>query len=139
MESSSITAPLTPWAATLRSNMHSRPSLSVQAGYVTTLAHHLEVFPGSNNVSQILPAGENADDFKPFKDFTRGSSYAATEGNSSYHGLQVTVEKEFAGGLNFLGTYTWSKTLSDAQTAQPREHFPAGIPRSGRSRIRNPR
>ena len=49
-----------------------------------------------------------------FKDFLRGSSYAATKGNSSYHGLQVTVEKEFAGGLNFLGTYTWSKTLSDA-------------------------
>ena len=91
-----------------------KPSLSIQAAYVTTLAHHLEVFPASNNVSQILPAGENADDFKPFKDFLRGSSYAATEGNSSYHGLQVTVEKEFAGGLNFLGTYTWSKTLSDA-------------------------
>src|SRR4029077_14647953 len=86
-----------------------KPSLSIQTGYVTTLAHHLEVFPNSNNVSQILPASENADDFKPFKDFFRGSSYAATEGNSSYHGLQVTVEKEFAGGLNFLGTYTWSK------------------------------
>ena len=78
------------------------------------LAHHLEIFPGSNNVRQLLPASENADDFKPFKDFFRGSSYAATEGSSFYHGLQITVEKAFAGGLNFLGTYTWSKTRSDA-------------------------
>src|SRR5207249_6159646 len=31
-----------------------RPSLSVQAGYVTTLARHLEVFPGSNEPSAIL-------------------------------------------------------------------------------------
>jgi hypothetical protein len=90
------------------------PSISVQAGYVTTQGRHLEVFAGSNNVSRILPASENADDFKPFRDFARGSSYAATEGNSFYHGLQVRVEKAFSNGLNFLGTYTWSKTCSDA-------------------------
>ncbi len=90
------------------------PSLSVQAGYVTTLARHLEAFPGTNRVSQILPPGENSDNFKPFLDFQRNSSYAATEGSSYYHGLQVTVEKQYASGLNFLGTYTFSKTRSDA-------------------------
>jgi hypothetical protein len=91
------------------------PSMSVQAGYVTSLARHLEVFPGSNNVTQILPASADANLFKPFLDFNRGSSYAATEGNSFYHGLQTKVEKQFAGGLNFLATYTWSKTRSDAR------------------------
>ena len=137
-EFSLITDPLL-YGWQLYSQYALKPSLSIQAGYVTTLAHHLEVFPGSNNVSQILPAGENADDFKPFKDFTRGSSYAATEGNSSYHGLQVTVEKEFAGGLNFLGTYTWSKTLSDAQDLlSPGSTFPQGY-RAPDARIRNPR
>ncbi len=30
------------------------PTLSVQAGYVTSLARHLESFPNSNNVTQIL-------------------------------------------------------------------------------------
>ncbi|HXN53581.1 MAG TPA: TonB-dependent receptor [Candidatus Acidoferrum sp.] len=89
-------------------------SMSIQAGYVTSLARHLESFPGTNNVSQILPASANADNFKPFKDFGRGSSYAATEGSSAYHGLQVKLEKQFAAGLNFLGTYTWSKVRSDA-------------------------
>lgn len=90
------------------------PSMSIQAGYVTSLARHLEVFPGSNNVTQILPASANADNFKPFTDFARGSSYAATEGNSAYHGLQVKVEKRYASGLNFLGAYTWSKVRSDS-------------------------
>ena len=49
-----------------------------------------------------------------FQDFGYGSSDATTDGNSYYHGLQVKVEKQFAAGLNFLGTYTWSKVRSDA-------------------------
>src|SRR6266550_3728717 len=93
-------------------------SMSVQAAYVTSLARHLESFPGSNNVTQILPAslpaGEKTSQFLPFQDFSRGASYAATDGSSAYHGLQTKVEKQFSGGFNFLATYTWSKTLSDA-------------------------
>jgi hypothetical protein len=94
------------------------PSMSVQAGYVTSLARHLESFPNSNNVTQIvptnLPAGQSTSNFVPFRDFGQGSSYAATEGSSAYHALQTKVEKQFAGGLNFLATYTWSKTRTDA-------------------------
>jgi hypothetical protein len=90
------------------------PTLSVQAGYVGTMARHLEVFPGSNQVSQILPANANADLFKPFLNFGRGASYATTQGSSYYHGLQTKVEKQFAHGLNFLFAYTYSKTRSDA-------------------------
>jgi hypothetical protein len=89
------------------------PSLSLQTGYVTSLGRHLEVFPNSNNVTQILPAG--ATQTVPFPDFGKGSSYATTDGSSFYHGWQTTVEKRFGSGLNFLGTYTWSKTMSDAQ------------------------
>jgi Carboxypeptidase regulatory-like domain/TonB dependent receptor/TonB-dependent Receptor Plug Domain len=105
------------------------PTLSVQAGYVTSLGRHLEVFPNSNNVTQILPAnlpnGLTLNDTGattlpvsqgglPFPDFGAGSSYAITEGSSYYHGLQTKVEKQFSNGLNFLATYTWSKVLSDA-------------------------
>ena len=94
------------------------PSMSLQAAYVTTQARHLEVFPGSNNVSEILPqslsVNDNIKNHIPFPDFARGSTQATTNGNSIYHGLQVTVEKRFSGGFNFLGTYTWSKSLTDA-------------------------
>ncbi|HXP43391.1 MAG TPA: hypothetical protein VN833_24280, partial [Candidatus Acidoferrales bacterium] len=41
-------------------------------------------------------------------------SFAATIGNSFYHGLQTKAEKRFANGLNFLATYTYSKTRTDA-------------------------
>jgi carboxypeptidase family protein/TonB-dependent receptor-like protein len=89
------------------------PSLSLQAGYVTSLARHLETFPGSNNVTQILPKG--ATQVIQFPDFGQGASYATSNGSSFYHGLQTTVEKRFGNGLNFLVTYTWSKVLSDAR------------------------
>jgi hypothetical protein len=96
------------------------PSMSFQAAYVDTEARHLEVFPGANDLTQVLPT-QNPDGsslnpqlFVPFPDFGRGTSLAQTEGNSRYHGLQLKLEKHFANGLNFLGTYTYSKVLSDA-------------------------
>jgi hypothetical protein len=90
------------------------PTLAVQAAYVTTQARHLETFPGSNNVTTVADNNANQADLVQFPDFGRGSSYAATQGNSIYHGLQTKVEKRFASGLNFLATYTWAKTLSDS-------------------------
>jgi hypothetical protein len=108
------------------------PTLTVQAGYVTSLARHLEVFPGSNNPTQILPTGTQLTNTAganggpgsgafaasqgglPFPDFGGNNSYALTAGNSFYHGLQTRAEKRFASGLNFLATYTWSKTRTDA-------------------------
>ena len=96
------------------------PSMSFQAAYVDTEARHLEVFPGANDLTQVLPTqnpdGSNLNPqlFVPFPDFGRGTSLAQTEGNSRYHGLQLKLEKHFANGLNFLGTYTYSKVLSDA-------------------------
>src|SRR5438309_1333415 len=81
------------------------PSMSVQAGYVTSLARHLESFPGSNRPSQIVPTNlppsiPYAATYLPFPDYGESASYAATEGDSVYHALQTKVEKQFAGGLN---------------------------------------
>ena len=89
------------------------PTMSIQAGYVNSSARHIETFPGANNVTSIQPTSATASDFVQFPDFAIGSSYAATQGNSSYNGLQTKLEKQFGGGLSFLAAYTWSKTLSD--------------------------
>ena len=35
---------------------------------------------------------------------------------STYHALQVKVDKRFSRGLSFLVAYTWSKTLTDAES-----------------------
>jgi hypothetical protein len=40
-------------------------------------------------------------------------------GNSTYHALQVGVEKRFAQGLSFLVSYTVSKNITDADSAGP--------------------
>ncbi len=90
------------------------PSMSVQAGYVTSLARHLEAFPGSNNPTSIAPSGTPESTLVPFPDFGFGNSYAATAGMSAYHSLQTKIEKQFANGLNFLFTYTFAKTMTDA-------------------------
>ena len=49
-----------------------------------------------------------------------GNIYGQNEsqGNSTYHSLQASVEKRFSGGLYFLGSYTFSKTLTDADYSQ---------------------
>ena len=49
----------------------------------------------------------------PFPDFG-GGSYQATDGISSYHGLQTKLQQQVSHGLTFLFTYTWSKAMSDA-------------------------
>ena len=37
-------------------------------------------------------------------------------GLSTYHALQAKLEKRFSKGLSFLVAYTWSKTLTDAES-----------------------
>ncbi len=90
------------------------PTIAVQAGYVTSLARHLEIFPGSNNVTSIAAFNADQTALVPFPDFSRGASYAATEGTSNYHSLQTKIEKRFGSGLSLLATYTYSKVLTDA-------------------------
>jgi hypothetical protein len=96
------------------------PTLSLQAGYVTSLARHLESFPGSNRPTQILPVDASlattpaSQGGLPFPDFGQNASYAITSGNSHYHSLQTKAEKQFTGGLSFLATYTWSQARTDA-------------------------
>jgi hypothetical protein len=51
-----------------------------------------------------------------------GSSVIETTsaGNSNYNALWVTVNRQFAHGLQFSGSYTWSKSLDDSS----RVNFP---------------
>ncbi len=40
-------------------------------------------------------------------------------GNSTYHAAIVKVTKRFSGGMTMLGSYTWSKLLTDADSSEP--------------------
>jgi hypothetical protein len=99
-------------------------TLSAQASYVFTDGQDLQGGVGYNNVNQILPNGTGTGKGCPYADYPQnscvpfpdfgGGSYQATYGDSQYHGLQTKLEQQFANGLTYLLTYTWSKTMSDA-------------------------
>ncbi len=50
----------------------------------------------------------------PFGDFNPNES----NGSSVYHGLSVNLRKRFANHFEFLGSYTWSKSIDDSTDLQ---------------------
>ena len=97
------------------------PTMSAQIGYVFTQASRLQINLGANNVTALI--GQNLSSSvvgspgiggtSPFPDFG-GGSWAQTRGASVYNGLQAKLEQQFSNGLNYLLTYTFSKTMTDA-------------------------
>ena len=53
---------------------------------------------------------------RPYPRFTTVTLYRNNVGNSTYHSLQARVEKRFARGLTFSGSYTHSKLIDDASS-----------------------
>jgi hypothetical protein len=59
--------------------------------------------------------------FRPFPQFSyiNMDSYLQNLGQATYNALEVKVEQRFHNGLNLLASYTFSKTLTDADVIQP--------------------
>lgn len=51
---------------------------------------------------------------RPFPQFSGLSTYVTPWADSSYHSLQLQIEKRFAHGLQAQGAYTWSKSIDNA-------------------------
>jgi Carboxypeptidase regulatory-like domain len=75
------------------------------------------VNPGNDTVAQIL---------RPFPQYldiggSNNSKCACLEnlGTSTYNALQAKLERRFRNGLNLLASYTYSKTLTNADSAIP--------------------
>lgn len=49
-----------------------------------------------------------------------GNIYGENEsvGNSTYHSLQLKAEKRYSNGLSVIGSYSWSKILTDSDATQ---------------------
>jgi hypothetical protein len=69
-------------------------------------------FPSNALVAQALV---------PFPQYFGFNTDGALEnlGQSSYDALQVSLRRRFRNGLNLMASYTWSKTLTDADAALP--------------------
>jgi hypothetical protein len=67
---------------------------------------------GDANIAQAL---------RPFPQYKSIDTDCCLEnvGQSTYNGLLAKLERRFNNGLNLLASYTWSKTLTDADSALP--------------------
>ncbi len=54
---------------------------------------------------------------RPFPQFTGVTALFPPRGSSIYHALQVRVQKNMSNGLQFVGNYTWSKTISNSDVS----------------------
>ncbi|MBL8230081.1 MAG: TonB-dependent receptor [Bryobacterales bacterium] len=53
---------------------------------------------------------------RPFPDYQTVQTFAANNASSTYHSLQIFVEKRFSAGISALFSYTNSKLITDAQS-----------------------
>ncbi len=53
----------------------------------------------------------------PYPQFTNVNTEPLLAANSIYHALQLVAEKRYSNGLQFLVSYTWSKSIDDASNA----------------------
>jgi len=62
-------------------------------------------------------SGSLAQSLRPFPQYLGvGASQSANIGNATYHSLQAKLEKRFSKGLWLLASYSWSKTITDANS-----------------------
>lgn len=74
-----------------------------------------EPFPGFGTKRQIAEA------LLPWPQFFALNTDCCLEnlGQSSYDALEVSLQRRFHAGLNLMASYTWSKTITDADSTMP--------------------
>ncbi len=110
--------------------------MSAQVAYVYTRGNHMQIGPGTNNVTTLLPAGASTTNAVPFPDFNHGSSYNITAGTSNYNSLQTKLEKQFANGLQFLASLHLVKGAWRCSGPVEWRKL-SGLSRAGRARLRS--
>ncbi len=90
-------------------------NLFIEADYVGSKATHIltlsDLNQFVNNGQQVLLNPQNQP-VLPYPGFGL-LEYSQNDGNSSYNGLDLTVERRFTAGLAFRLAYTWSKSIDD--------------------------
>jgi hypothetical protein len=87
--------------------------LAVKASYVGSRGNHLDLRYEGN---PALPPGPGS--IQPRRRYPNIGSITVGDsvGFSTYHSLQLSAEKRFSKGLQFLAGYTWSKSLDTASS-----------------------
>jgi len=51
---------------------------------------------------------------RPYPHFLAMTVFNPSSSSSTYHALPLKIERRYASGIGFLGSYTWSKNISDS-------------------------
>jgi hypothetical protein len=85
---------------------------AIAAGITSPFASFTTLTGGNDLVGQaLLPY--------PQLGYLNNDSYLQNRGQADYDALEVKLDRKFRNGLNLLASYTWSKTLTDADSVQP--------------------
>jgi Carboxypeptidase regulatory-like domain/TonB dependent receptor len=103
--STNLTPMVSQWNLQLQRQIATNQSVSL--AYVGTNGDHLTRNYNANQ--QLYGTGDQLDP-------NLGGSITVQDnrGKSSYNALQAQYERRFTGGLQFMGSFTWSKTLDDS-------------------------
>jgi hypothetical protein len=86
-------------------------------------AYNIPLGGSSNGVNAPYStfAGAIGQALRPFPqyDYIQGDCCLENLGHSSYNAMVVSLERRFRNGFNLQASYTWSKTLTDADSAIP--------------------
>lgn len=85
-------------------------SLMVEVAYVGSSGNRLLT---ASNINAAPPGSTNPVPRQPFGPALAEIRELSNSAHSIYHGLQSKVEKRFSGGVYFLASYTWSKSIDD--------------------------
>jgi hypothetical protein len=90
----------------------------IETAYIANVGHKLG---GQDvNINQIPlvngrgPASQSQRN-RMFPQFGNVTTISPSWGNSTYHSMNVKLERRFSHGLNMLGNYTWSKFIDDVE------------------------
>ena len=104
-------------------------NLLARVSYVGNLGRHLPYSLDTNYAVYVPGASTTANiqNRRPFSSFGQVLT-SLSEGNSSYHSLQASLERRFA-ALSFDANYTWSKAIDEySQDATPGQSASLSIP-----------
>jgi len=93
-------------------------NIVLKAVYLGNLGRHLDI---NYNYNQAIPGPGAIAPRMPLYGLAPGvvgDTYAATDGVSDYHSLQLTAEKRFSQGLSFLSAYTYAHSIDNVPLQQ---------------------
>jgi len=93
-------------------------NMLLDVAYLGNVGHHISGDASEFNVIPLVDGrgpAKQLQSLRPFPQFNSVTHVFPSWGNSSYHAMNVKVEKRYAHGLNFLMNYTWSKFLDDTE------------------------